>query len=543
LKATVRNGQVFLTWKEAETQEGTTFNVYKSSTIISDVANANKIAHHIERHSARDWWEDPASFKVGAKAGGPVGFLIQTGGHRLDPTAGLFVDTIARDENGKACYAVTSTGPDGKEDTRIIRGVNSLSGPVEVKWEELRPIWQQEAQPPAPGAGKGKALWLNLHAKGGVVANMEYLLFGDETMGWREGIPFKFGVRVKADEVVVQPTDRVWINRPHREASDAGTPAIWTFWYGYNSNIYDRQLMSEGIPTNYTERRNLWILKWVQKYYQTDPNHCYVSGSSMGGCGSISFGLHHPEIFAALHAHVPIVSYTYLGRGSAHRLEPCCWVGPISEDLKTNEGVPLLQRMNGTKWVQEATGDLPFVFIINGRKDASIPWENNPPFYRALNDGKHGFCAYWDDGEHPTCGKNAPEDVKAWSQRFHRFRLDESFPAFSNTSSNRNPGNGQPSDGDEIGWMNRGMDWKDIEDRPDHYSVTISASYPGIQYPVQTDMTLRRLQNFKPKAGEAITVQAEGSEPTKIRLAPSGLITIPQVVIPSEKGIRITVRR
>jgi hypothetical protein len=42
---------------------------------------------------------------------------------------------------------------------------------------------------PAPGAGQGLALWLNLHAKGGVVADMEYLVFGDETMGWREGLP------------------------------------------------------------------------------------------------------------------------------------------------------------------------------------------------------------------------------------------------------------------------------------------------------------------------------------------------------------------
>jgi hypothetical protein len=117
----------------------------------------------------------------------------------------------------------------------------------------------------------------------------------------------------RADTVVVRPTDRVWINRPHDEAGDGGTPAIWTFWYGYNSHIFDRKLMATGVPTNYTERRNLWILNWVRGQYQPDTNRWYCSGSSMGGCGTISFGLHHPELFAACHAHVPIVSYTYLG--------------------------------------------------------------------------------------------------------------------------------------------------------------------------------------------------------------------------------------
>ncbi len=565
LKAAARNGQVFLTWKEAETPVGATFIVYKSSSPIADVSAAVKIAHHIERHSARDWWEDPASFKTDAKPAAPVGFLIETGRSRLDPAGGLFVDTVAEGEEGRAFYAVTVTAPDGKEDRRVVRGENTLSNPVPLKHQKPVPIWQHEGKPPLPGAGpvpgaapggarngaraarigagKGKPLFLSLHAKGGVVANMEYLVFGDQTLGWRRGLPFKFGVRVTDTEVVVQPTDRVWINRPMLEAGDAGTPAVWTFWYGYNSHIYDRNRMGDGVPTNYTERRNLWILEWVRNHYQTDPDHGYVSGSSMGGCGSVSFGLRHPEIFAALHAHVPIVSYTYLGLSSAKRLEPSCWTGRITDAVKTDEGIPFLDRMNGTRLVREAESDLPFVFLINGRKDTSIPWENNPPFYKALNDTKRGFCAFWDDGIHSTSGKDAPDDVKAWTQRFRRFRLDESYLAFSNTSSNKNPGDGRPEDGDIVGWMNRGMDWKDIEDKPDLYAVTVLAAYPGLEYPVATDVTPRRLQRFKPKPGETLNVQIGAAKPVALKSDRRGVLTIPRVTIPSEKGVRLTVSR
>ena len=542
LKATARDGQAILTWQEAETPDGTTFNVYVSDRPIADVTKAKRIAHHIERHSARDWWEDPASFKKDAPAGKPVGFRIQGGGPRLDPQGGLFVHTVRKDA-GKLFFAVTSSNPRGKEDTTVVASANSLAEGVAAGSGEILPIWQRDGAAPARGAGKGKALWLNLHAKGGVVADSEYLVFGDETMGWREGIPFKFSVRVQGDEVVVRPTDRVWINRPHVEASDGGTCAIWTFWYGYNSHIYDRSLMGSGIPTNYTERRNLWMLDWVRAHYQPDTNRWYCSGSSMGGCGTVSFGLRHPELFAACHAHVPIVSYTYLGTASAHRLEPSCWTGPISADLKTNEGVPLLDRMNGTKFVAETHDDLPFLFLINGRQDGSIPWQNNPPFYKMLSETRQGFAVYWDNGTHATCGKDAPEDVKAWTQRFRQFRLDQSYPAFTNASCNRNPGNGAPENGDIIGWINRGMDWKDIEDTPDRYAITLVADYRGIQYPLVTDMTIRRVQHFKTQPGEKLNVTVGDTAPVSVTADATGRITISNLTIPSKSGVRIIIRR
>ena len=541
LKAAARDGQVFLTWKEAPTPAGTTFNVYLAERPILDPAKATRIAHHIEQHSARDWWEDPASFKKDATPGKPVGFMIENGGTRLDPAGGLFVHTVR--EKARLFFAVTSTNPAGKEDAQLVAGANSLRDGIASVPGPLAPIWQREGQPPARGAGKGLPLWLSLHAKGGVISGMEYLLFGDETMGWREGLPFKFSVRVEKGEVVVRPTDRVWINRPHNEAGDGGTPAIWTFWYGYNSKIYDRKLMAAGVPVNYTERRNLWMLDWVRRQYQPDPNRWCCSGSSMGGCGTVSFGLRHPELFAGCHAHVPIVSYTYLGRSSAVRLEPSCWTGPIPPDLKCSDGVPLLERMNGTKFVTESKDDLPFLFLVNGRQDGSIPWQNNPPFYRALTAAGQGFMAYWDNGTHSTCGKDAPADVKAWQQRFHRFARDTSYPAFTHTSSDRDPGNGASDNGDIIGWINRGMDWKDVEDAPDHYAITLTADYPGLEYPVRTDVTLRRVQHFKTAPGAKLTARIGNAAPISITTAAQGRVTVPGISIPSRAGVRLTIRQ
>jgi hypothetical protein len=128
--------------------------------------------------------------------------------------------------------------------------------------------------------------------------------------------------------------------------------------------------------------------------------------------------------------------------------------------------------------------------------------------------------------------------VKAWQQRFRRFRLDESYPAFTNTSSDRNPGNGAPDDGDIIGWINRGMDWKDIEDKPDHYAITILADSP-----VQTDITLRRVQQFKTKPGEKLSVRIGEADPGSIAADANGRITVARISIPAQTGVRVSIKR
>ncbi len=547
LQAVSRHGQVFLTWREAETPAGTTFNVYLATTPIRDVSAATKIGHHVEPRSAKDWWETKSAFTKKAKDDKVVGYRLGADDRRIDPEGGLFVHTVQRDRQGPLFFAVTTSDAGGAEDRTLIAGANSTRSGLAASAATIEPVWQGKGERPPLGAGAGMPLSLSLHGKSGVIADSEYLAFGDATMGWRDGLPFKFSVRVKNGEVEIRPTDRAWINRNHDEASDGGAPAIWTFWYGYNSKIYDRSLMAQGTPTNYTECRLLWILDWVQKYYQTDRNRWYCSGSSMGGCGTISFGLRHPELFAACDARVPIVNYTYAGAdprlASAHRLEASAWAGPIGPEVLTHEGVPLLDRMNSTAFVAKATADLPFLFILNGRKDGSIPWVNNPPFYRAMDAAHQGFAAYWDDGEHPTAGKAAPEDIKAWPKAMRRFRLNESFPAFSRTTANRDPGNGDPKVGDTVGWMNRGMDWREIEDAPDHYAITLRADFPGVAYPVQTDVTLRRVQQFKPKPGERLSAELGQGGVVSITVDANGRITIPALIIPDRGGVRLVIRR
>ncbi len=72
LAAAARNGQIFLTWKEANAPAGLTFNVYLAAAPINVLSTAKLVAHHVEPHSARDCREDAVSFKMEEKPSKPV---------------------------------------------------------------------------------------------------------------------------------------------------------------------------------------------------------------------------------------------------------------------------------------------------------------------------------------------------------------------------------------------------------------------------------------------------------------------------------------
>lgn len=575
LKAEYRSGQVFLTWDEAQSWPGS-FNIRVASQPITaaTVGQSKVLAGHIAPGSACDWWLNPETSGnplkkdpvTGQKPPIPhEGFIIRQGAPRLPPDSGLFVHTVTPDEVGPRYYAVTAVDKTGTEQCEIIAGVNSLAQPVEQKCEPIEPIWQESDPPPTPASTRNPRLVLILHARGGVgKTRMQYLAFGDATLGWREGLPFKFGVYVGDNTVLVIPVDRTWIDRMFPEGDDCQklTPAIHSFWYGYNSHINDPARMKDGIATNYTERRLLWIIAWAKRFFHTDPNRTYVFGTSLGGCGSISFALRHPEIFAGIRAHVPIVAFDKGPGGDTEwRLTAEC--GPL--DRVCSDGIPLRERMDGTRFVRGAKGDLPYLVISHARQDTSIPWWKNPDFYRALRDGRHGFIAAWDNGTHASCMQDAPPDIKRWDELpwespaeqklwdklsvFDQIALNKSYPAFSNSSADQNPGNGSKTDGDLVGYMNRGLSWSEPVDEARRYEVVVKWDLDAALLPVTVDVTPRRLQAFKLKPNQkvqALNIQADNDKEVQRKMLvadDASLVTFDRFQVTSPAGNKLILTR
>lgn len=551
LSGTYRDGQVFLTWQEKELPESASLRVYSHVEQITE-ANLDKarlLAEHIHVGSARDWWRDRASFGKGNESSEPVGFVIETGGAELDPKSGLHVHTV--DAAGNMYYAVTWL-KDGVEQRQVVLGGNSLKTPLSVKVAQRNIVWLGDAsKAPKAGSGYGKALFVSLHGRGGGVprdtsrAAFNSLYFADKEEGWREGLPFKFQLQIHADRVVIAAQERIWVNRPVLESPDGRDhcPTAQSFWFGYNEKIYKKMGGEPIVVKNYMERYLNGLLDWAQNYLGTDVNRTYFSGGSMGGSGSVSMALHFPKRIAAVRASVPIYSYTWKRCGrvgpSGNRL--ICSCGPINKvPAKLWNGGDILEYMDGAKNIA-VSADMPPIFATNGRQDMSIPWVNNPPFYKAANDAKQAFAVFWNNGDHGMSSQ-APRDVKDWERLYRKYRLDMSYPAFSNNSDNKDYGDGDPAKGDLVGWINRGMDWELHKDELNDYSMTVTAKHPDIKYPVTFDVTFRRLQKFKVKAGDVLQVKI-GEEQRQVTVGSDGLLTVTGVCVSSPRGVRIDIKR
>ncbi len=487
LRAEHRAGQVFIQWDEPEGLSDVYFSVLMSREPITDdnVADATVAGHHIMPGESTDWWLNPETYGK-PLSGMPedkrpevvvAGWILEEGGERIAPGNGLFVHTVTPETEGEWYYAVMATempDEDGFAAQSIIEpGANSLTEPVTQTVAEPQPIWQGDpAAKPQPGAGDGLPLDVPLHAKTGR-GGMNWLMFGDNSLGWRDGLPFKFGSRVAANSIQASTTDRHWIARILENAMDGCnklTPAIHSFWWGYNDKIYDPELMADGVCRGYGEYRVLWMVKWAQEYFGTDPNRTYAAGGSMGGCASFNIAFRHPEIFAAIAPTVGIVEYRRgEGGDSVRRIDR--YMGEL--DAPSDQGMTIGDRLNATLFAA----------------------------------GRHGCTMAWNDGEHGSTQKLAAADFlerRGWGW-LHRFALNLSYPALSNCSLDDEPGNGDKEDGDIEGYMNRGLDWDDPTDAADAWEVTLRYTLDAAALPLAVDVTPRRVQSFVLQPGEKVT--------------------------------------
>ena len=582
LSAVYRNGQVFLRWSEKDLPADARLEVRGSARPVSreNFEEAPLLADMLNTGSAGDWWLDASNFLVkrtaAIRADEPFagdtaeneaakkkrrGFVIEDGGSPIPAEGGLHVHTPRKEETGKRYFAVIARSG-GK-----VCGFSSLAEPVEVGPGFSRPLALSKRGLKKDSC-KGMALVVRLHGRGGGAgvdgkgrAVGTHIIYASRDFAWREGIPFKFQVSRAKTVVNLVLNDRVWIGRKmdRSEISDSrdAVRAISTFWMGCNPGIARSIKGPKFVCDNYTERYVVHLVRWAQEYLGTDPAATYIIGGSMGGTGAVQLATHFPEVFSAGVAFVPVYSYTWKvnpkGKDGKPQVTSSPSMGRIicstGKFTKKNpavmpDGKLLEDYLNGAKNISRPEVDMPPVFATNGRKDASIPWVNNPDFYRGADAGKQAFSVYWNDCNHAKASVRCPADVKKeWDlDRLKRYRLDRSFPAFSRCSDNRDFGNGDPSQGDITGWINRGFDWQVVSDTPERYAVTLSVSYPGIVYPVTADVTLRRRQQFKFPAGTRLAAVV-GGEKREIVIDENGLLTVEKVTFKDARPVEVSITK
>jgi len=359
---------------------------------------------------------------------------------------------------------------------------------------------------------------------------------------------------------------------------DDFTPAIdeqehHSFWFGYPENLGRSYLTGEyakppgdpissgqpkgaerpavegarSVPVrDYTQERISWTIEEVMRYFRVDPNRVYLTGSSMGGTGTVDFGLRHPERFAALDAVVPLINPA---RSTAwgHNLLGKLWGSEAWPTLPDGEGHTLGERLDDTAYVLAASADLPLLKFFNARQDTAIGWTQIPEFIQALQQARQPFLSAWDNGGH---GGPRPEVT----QSFKDFDVctiprNQCLPALSNASTADDPGSGDPAMGDPVGAMNDDFRWAVEKDTPTELVLRLWRVPKSGKFASATeatvDVTPRRRQAFHPRPGSQVATKnlsaADGSvlQQASITVEPTGLFTARQVRVGLEPGSRL----
>jgi len=304
-----------------------------------------------------------------------------------------------------------------------------------------------------------------------------------------------------------------------------------TYWFGY---VAQPLWEGERLAYPFTESRLDWTIRWVIAHYQADPKRVYVSGGSMGAWGTMSYAFRRPELFAAVYPNRPRFVQTYLkdiNVGNTGR--------QVSDDLPLPSGEGWQEHLDAIRFVEGHPQNLPFVGWNIGRQDGYATWDEEVRMIHALTAGRHGFAFAWNNGDH-SGGNAARAAIELWYPS-SLFALDQSYPAFTHSSIDDDPGSGAPGEGDLEGGINLGFAWSMLDDSPSGWSVDLTNELTS--GPMTVDVTPRRVQEFHPIAGSDVsyTVDVDGVrvDSGTATVDADGLVTVAGVALEPGKHTQL----
>ncbi len=587
LRAFHRTGQTFLAWTEVPGM-GVKYNIYRARAPITSVAQATLIGT-VDQNSSLN---QRATLVEGR--GQNIYYRISAT-EILSDTTGLLVYTVK--ESGTAYYAVTAEDSTGENQT-ITLGQNSLANGVAEVVNFPAPVFQEqrltqgevrdryvfwtnwEATPLIPAMDNRPELAYNFvlrNVNTAVTQSMLIPLHGGVgnylNALWKTSDPNE--MQLNFDN---PPPDL----GPPPGANDFSKP-LNTCWFGYNSKYLTGSPLIEGINEAYTRRRLVYLIQWVKNNFNVDPNRLYLAGNSFGGVGTVSLAFAFPNLFAAAWAQVPRLDFGErpewdLERGLQNGIPVTdrfnsLW-GTLGENIgtsvdtgmysSTGEGVGIYDRTDQIFIARNyPRPDFPVLFVWAGKRDNTAGWHEIPRFINAMNESRHQVYLFW-----VNLGHGAGEQRQPWDQRFNlddlnRYRLNQSYPAFSNLRINDNPGEGNdliPPNfqvtGESTGTINGYLEWDlgTIVDTESEHQSTLKLNSLVDLFPdtrgidsARVDVTPRRLQSFRVAALQTYSYLNRDSSGQIVQQGTAqadslGLLTIRQFLV-RRGGNRLIVTR
>ncbi|MDY0222945.1 MAG: right-handed parallel beta-helix repeat-containing protein [Desulfobacterium sp.] len=597
LEVSHRQGQTFLTFdmitnyfpesdvtyakyfeKKKQLDKHIYYKIYRSTQPIEDldmidsIATINSFSGWNESFYGKDMWSDRYSRKKAIR------YVVKPDGKPLEADKGLFVYSPL--EEGEFFYAVTAVVND-RENNALVMSRNTLKGPVHETIGQGVPVLQRVETPELFQYIKKAKLYF-------------YTRWESPPNTGLKNKPFDYLVAVPENVKKPAPVgihlhgwggnllgDYAWWNNAEKGSillSSTQDPYDW--WTGYEENFYSRKKepgkknnrvekvvdnIINRIPSfsdskdgskdretrtvrPYTINRLFSFLDFLanESQWPIDLTQTFTAGSSMGGSGSLMIAIRYPDRIAWARSwvgvHIP-------GKSPQFKSSYIHVWGNPEENVKFEDGTPVWDYFNDAKYLYaHPEKEVGFLTFSNGKNDGAIGWAQAVEFLKALQDTRRPHLFIWGQeghGQRTVMPENGSQQVMPID-----IRTDVSLPAFTNCSLDNNPGNGDPSDGDPNGQINRWLYWheKDITDSEDNYQITVALMDSAPESTCSVDVTPRKVQRFKPEPGEKLywasktLLGGKMVQAGEMTADKNGLFTLASVVV-SKKKNRLVVSR
>ena len=294
------------------------------------------------------------------------------------------------------------------------------------------------------------------------------------------------------------------------------------WWWGYRNEI---RKDPERYRNRYSpsENRILATIEWTVQKFNVDRNRIYLKGYSMGGSGSLGLGMRRGDLFAAMWVGVPA--------GIEHVMHRMAFPDTVPEAIPRDRDY--LRVVSGY-----GLPDAPPIVNFSSHTDG---WcREQEKFLRLCQQGRHMMVLAW--GPYGHTRNYAVTDGAAQEFPWLEIRRDEAYPVFTRATSDETYPGYKGEGADQVGQVNAYFRWKVREDTEKRFAVDLWLVSPDTvdkptHAPEQStaEVTLRRLQRFRPTPGRRVRWQLEADgkavKSGTVKADFLGLVTVPRVTV------------
>lgn len=313
---------------------------------------------------------------------------------------------------------------------------------------------------PPDASDNGKILLVELHGSGGqnTTTGRQYSAAVSGPMAYDVHNVFSFSTAksLVAGTVLLRPNDIYgkYPNNVNRES----------MWLGFSN------LGSDPGVTLITQRRLEALMAWMKTnlgaYNQTKT--C-LYGRSMGGWGTLTFGLRHPELFAALYPELPRWRYNDTGSEFAvadyptgMRSYPAASAPKLSA---VDGGGSYTALLDVITYIADTTKKIPWIGWTIHTGDEFSKFADHIAAVAALRTAKRAFAFAWAPGNHAA--SSIQSQITA-SYPYGTFEIGKGYPLFTQHSLDNDPSV------DATGGINIGLSFRNVVESASGWSCEVT---------------------------------------------------------------------